>query len=216
MPRTGQRDHLGRIAHTQCDNRFGQSRRCARRDTVGRRDHLREQKDIGRRPIRGCIDRPLRIGCFQGRTSLRSAQSGQLAPSLGVSDIPQGGEGRDVGAVSVRACRFFFVVRRDCEAAMRSGEGMPDGVVEQTRIGVCDGWTGHPRILAEPGRSGRDQAQGNRVDAVALVRRSRVALTFENMAQMTVAVGAQHLDARRTQRVVGTQDHRVGVRRIEE
>jgi hypothetical protein len=71
---------------------------------------------------------------------LGSAQSGQFAPGLSISDIPQSGEGSDVGAVTVRTCRFFLrIVWLDREAAMGSGEGMPDGIVEQTGIGICGG-----------------------------------------------------------------------------
>src|SRR4029077_3546670 len=41
-------------------------------------------------------------------------------------------------------------------------------------------------------------------------------LTFENVAEVAVAVGAEHLDAMRAHRVVGPQDHGVGAGRVKE
>ena len=61
----------------------------------------------------------------------------------------------------------------------------------------------------------RDQPQRDRVDAVALIRRRRITLAAEHVAQVAVAVRAQHLGTRRAHRMVGTQDHRVGARRVE-
>src|ERR1700742_3113795 len=65
-------------------------------------------------------------------------------------------------------------------------------------------------------KSARHQAQRNRVDAVALVGGRRIALALEDVAEMAVAIGAQHLGAGGAHRMVGAQDHRVGVRRVEE
>ncbi len=65
-------------------------------------------------------------------------------------------------------------------------------------------------------RACRDQSQRNRVDAVPLVGGRRIALALEYMAEMAVAVGAEHLDAGHAHRVVASQDDRVRIRRIEE
>jgi hypothetical protein len=57
------------------------------------------------------------------------------------------------------------------------------------------------------------QRQGDRVDAVALVRRGVVPLALEHVAEVTVAVPAEHLDAAHTVGVVLAQDHPVAGQR---
>jgi hypothetical protein len=73
--------------------------------------------------------------------------------------------------------------------------------------------TGGRRFL---GAVGGLEPQRDAVDAVPLVRGGGVALALEDVTEMAVAVAAQHLDAAHPQRVVGAQDDRVGVGRIEE
>ena len=70
--------------------------------------------------------------------------------------------------------------------------------------------------LERNGLCRRYQPQRDRVDAVALIGRRRVTLALEDVAQVAVAVGAYHLDPMHASRVVGPQDHRVGVGRIKE
>src|ERR1700739_4182724 len=87
-------------------------------------------------------------------------------------------------------------LRRDCISAAK------------LRVEAC-------RITGSALSARRDQRQRDRVDAVALVGRRGVALSGEYVAQVAVAVCAQHLGARRAERMIGTQDHRIGVCRVE-
>src|ERR1700742_2480224 len=89
----------------------------------------------------------------------------------------------------------------------RSGKSTPAARTEpRGRIRIT-GWTLNVRW---------DQAQRNRVDAVPLIRWRRVPLTGEHVTEVAVAVRADHLGACRPERMIGTQDHRVGAGRVEE
>ena len=59
-------------------------------------------------------------------------------------------------------------------------------------------------------------ASGDRVDAVPLIGGRRIALAGEHVAEVTVAVGAQHLHPAHAQRIVWQQDHRIGLDGVEE
>src|SRR6185369_10229020 len=60
------------------------------------------------------------------------------------------------------------------------------------------------------------QFQGDRVDAVALVGRGRVALAFEDVPEVAVAGAAEHLDPLHAHRAVFAQQHRVRIGRVVE
>src|SRR5215471_3911741 len=85
-----------------------------------------------------------------------------------------------------------------------------DGRCTTPRKALSTIWSGPSRLL------GRGQGQRHRVDAVALVRRGRVALALEDVAQVGVAVRAADLDADHAEGGVLQQPYRVGLLRLVE
>lgn len=111
---------------------------------------------------------------------------------------------------------FCLLERRLQAVVERSGKSQETDGTNRSEIAAMAVVTTESRPWRQSRRLGGHQTQADRVDAVTLICRGRVALAFKDMAQMAVAVGAQHFDAGLTQRVIGAQDHRVGVGRIEE
>ena len=124
-----------------------------------------------------------------------------LAHVLGVTTVAEGVENAETAdrlrEFGCEVAQGYFYSPPISAAAMMnllaSGQAKrPAGELEAPRLRACG-----------------DQPQRDRVDAVALVGRRRVALALEDVAEMAVAVGAQHFDAGHAHRIVGPQDHRV-------